>query len=276
MAFTTTAKHALRWLTGVSIVSDIDAGFQALAEDVDGKMAIAEAGAIGSLPTSTVGTPGKLGRFYRATTGQLFFDYGTGWLELAPALTLASAFPTTNLYIGQPVWIQTGAMNTKGLSWPFRYKGAVGTYRWEGLGALPWFEKWRGTSAGSATTAYAPVAAIGGGSVSINAPRAGTYLVRWGYKQTYPSSGSPSQETWVVPVSEPGDARTQAEKDADATYGQWTTTNDVPAGAGDRAGECLVTVPVAGDPIWLEQRNGGTIAWPIVDPWMEITPVACI
>lgn len=277
MAFSTTTKHALRWLTGASNVSDVDAGFQALAEDVDAKMAIADSGAFTSRPTSSGGTPGKVGRLYFATdTSQLFFDYGTGWIELAQAPVVAAAFPTTNLVVGQIVWIQTAAMQTKGLSWPFRYKGAVGTYRWEALNPLPWFEKWRGASGGSATTTYAPITAIGGGSVSINAPRAGIYLVRFGIGRTYPSSGTPIQVSYTVPLSEPGDARTLGEKDQDAIYSQWTTTSDDAGSATMKSAECLVTVPVAGDPIWMEQRCGVTVAWPVENPWMEITPVACI
>ena len=39
MAYVTTLKHALRALTGSSAVADIDAGFLALAEDIDDVMA---------------------------------------------------------------------------------------------------------------------------------------------------------------------------------------------------------------------------------------------
>lgn len=86
--FTQTAKYALRWLTGANVISDIDAGFQALAEDVDSKFAGISAGPLASRPTSSAGTPGIVGRFYLATdTGQVFIDNGTGWIEfpLTPA-----------------------------------------------------------------------------------------------------------------------------------------------------------------------------------------------
>lgn len=83
MPFSTTAKHALRWLTGASVISDIDAGFQALAEDLDSKIAIDDQGSLAGRPTSTPGSPGKTGRYYFATdTGQLFRDNGTGWTEV--------------------------------------------------------------------------------------------------------------------------------------------------------------------------------------------------
>jgi hypothetical protein len=36
--FTTTALNALRWLPGGNLISDVDAGFQALAEDVDARL----------------------------------------------------------------------------------------------------------------------------------------------------------------------------------------------------------------------------------------------
>jgi hypothetical protein len=36
--FTTTALNALRWLPGGNLLSDVDAGFQALAEDVDARL----------------------------------------------------------------------------------------------------------------------------------------------------------------------------------------------------------------------------------------------
>lgn len=86
MAFNTTIKHALRWTTGATNVSDIDAGFQALAEDIDGLMSTADSGLLSARPPSSPGTQGKVGRWYYVTSGPAaglaFFDYGTGW---APA-----------------------------------------------------------------------------------------------------------------------------------------------------------------------------------------------
>jgi microcystin-dependent protein len=84
MPFTTTAKYLLRKMTGASLARDIDDGFAALADDIDGKMVGISEGPIGSRPTSTPGTPGILGRLYRATDegGKLYFDFGTGWTEM--------------------------------------------------------------------------------------------------------------------------------------------------------------------------------------------------
>ena len=81
--FLTTAKYALRKLTGANLIADIDAGFQALADDVDTNMAGWATGPLGSRPTSTAGSPGKAGRIYYTTdTGQAFLDFGTGWIEI--------------------------------------------------------------------------------------------------------------------------------------------------------------------------------------------------
>ena len=78
--YTTTSKHSLRWLTGTNVVSDIDLGFQALAEDIDAKIVAYSQGLLASRPTSTAGSPGIIGRRYYATDlGLSFTDYGTGW-----------------------------------------------------------------------------------------------------------------------------------------------------------------------------------------------------
>jgi hypothetical protein len=84
--FTTTAKYALRWLTGGNLVSDIDAGFQALAEDIDANMAGYASGTVGALPAA-----GKAGRIYRATdTGQVLIDTGSVWQEFPHLSALAT------------------------------------------------------------------------------------------------------------------------------------------------------------------------------------------
>lgn len=80
MAFTTTTKWALRRLTGGSLVSDVDAGFTALADDVDAKLTPYSAGLLASRPVSTPGSPGIAGRVYYVTEfGLEFRDTGTGW-----------------------------------------------------------------------------------------------------------------------------------------------------------------------------------------------------
>lgn len=78
--YATTVKYALRCLTGANVVSDIDAGIQALADDIDGKIATYSQGLLSARPTSTPGTPGIVGRMYGTTDlGLRFTDTGTGW-----------------------------------------------------------------------------------------------------------------------------------------------------------------------------------------------------
>jgi len=269
--FTTTAKHALRWLTGANLVSDIDLGFQALAEDVDGKMAIVDSGSVGSLPTSSPGTPGKLGRLYRATdTGQLFFDYGTGWIDIPARQTPVAAFPTSNLYDGLEVLLLTSAMIAAGVpASRFRYRQAASTLKWEEQGAAPWFQSWAGTSAGFASTSYGQIGAIST-AVQITVPWVGQWLARWGYKFPTPSSGTPTQQTLVVP-SFSGDARSQADKDRDATSSIWIAGGESSTRDG-QTGQCLIQTVTANTNVQMQQRNPGSIAWTLQDPWLELTP----
>ncbi|MCA1571689.1 MAG: tail fiber protein [Chloroflexi bacterium] len=83
MPFTETARHTLRRLTGGSLVSDVDAGFTALADDVDAKMLAGSRGALSIRPDSTPSSPGVINRVYYATDiGLAFLDYGTGWAPI--------------------------------------------------------------------------------------------------------------------------------------------------------------------------------------------------
>lgn len=94
LTFTATAKYALRRLTGGNLVSDIDAGFIALADDIDSLLAPSGQGTLAARPVSTSGSPsGKAGQTYLATDdgsggpdGTLYRDYGTGWavVQIAP------------------------------------------------------------------------------------------------------------------------------------------------------------------------------------------------
>jgi hypothetical protein len=79
--FTTTARNGLRKLAGTSKVSDIDEGFQALADDVDQKMASYSEGATGARPAA-----GQSNRFWKdTTTGILYHDTGAEWEQLIVA-----------------------------------------------------------------------------------------------------------------------------------------------------------------------------------------------
>jgi hypothetical protein len=90
--FTTTTKYALRWLTGTNLISDIDAGFQTLAEDIDASMAGYASGTVAALPAA-----GKAGRIYRATdAARWFVDTGTAWDEIARLGTALGSWRTVS------------------------------------------------------------------------------------------------------------------------------------------------------------------------------------
>jgi microcystin-dependent protein len=84
MPGTPTPKHAIPTLAGSDLVRDIDTNVNSALTAIDSKMVAISEGPIGSRPTSTPGSPGVLGRQYRATDqgGKLYFDFGTGWTEM--------------------------------------------------------------------------------------------------------------------------------------------------------------------------------------------------
>lgn len=68
-----------------------DAAYKAIADAVDAVAAMFGQGTFAARPVSTPANPGKQGRFYMVTsgaeTGQLYYDYGTGWLYVNPPPT---------------------------------------------------------------------------------------------------------------------------------------------------------------------------------------------
>lgn len=103
--YTNTAKYLLRKLTGANLVSDVDAGIAALADDIDGNMAGYSQGVLASRPVSTGGTPGIAGRFYRAIdagpgTNRLYQDTGTSWVEVATVQRLSQAWDPPSVATG--------------------------------------------------------------------------------------------------------------------------------------------------------------------------------
>lgn len=89
--YTTGPRGLIRALKGDSNISDIDAGFLAMATDVETKMANYSSGFASSRPPA-----GAEGRIFRATdTGEISFDTGSAWLAL---LTTPTTFATTGNY----------------------------------------------------------------------------------------------------------------------------------------------------------------------------------
>jgi hypothetical protein len=83
MPGTPTTKYALPTMAGADAANTIDTYSASLATALDGLLTPSSQGAKNVRPTSTVGTPGKLGRTYLATdTGEIFYDYGTGWAQI--------------------------------------------------------------------------------------------------------------------------------------------------------------------------------------------------
>jgi hypothetical protein len=172
--FTTTTKYALRWLTGTNLISDIDAGFQALAEDVDSKFAGFSAGVRSSRPPSTSGSPGIAGRRYRSTdTGQVDEDTGTGWRTVVPALVTALPGSPDD---GQEVDFVADA--TDGVIWRFRYRAASSSaYKWEFVGGPPLTAEVAAFESTAVLNSYVDLATIG---PSITVQLAGEYLISLG------------------------------------------------------------------------------------------------
>lgn len=83
--FGTTTRNALRWLKGASLVSDVDEGFQLLAEDCDTKLVSWWEDTLAKRPAA-----GQPNRFFKATDiNVIFHDTGTIWEPVAPGMVEA-------------------------------------------------------------------------------------------------------------------------------------------------------------------------------------------
>jgi len=92
---TTFGKWALR-APSLGDLPDIPAAFVNLATDLSG-VAMDSQGSFASRPTSSVGTPGKSGRFYTATDLQgspILRDFGTGWRAVSEGFGTFAQRPT--------------------------------------------------------------------------------------------------------------------------------------------------------------------------------------
>lgn len=81
----TTPRMSLRYPSGTDVVN-IDLDLSELAADIDATAVMFGQGTLSARPTSTPGSPGKQGRMYYATdTGHVYWDHGTGWVDVGPA-----------------------------------------------------------------------------------------------------------------------------------------------------------------------------------------------
>lgn len=257
--FTTTAKHALRWLTGGNIISDIDAGFQALAEDLDAIIATADSGVLASRPTSTGGTPGKRGRWYYATdTAQLFFDYGTGWLDVLTRPTVVQTMPTLNLYLGQIVHFQSAAMLTAGVGpWICRWVPS----RWKIMAADPLLSEAVTGGAISTTGAFADLAAGAGAAPSVVIPWLGDYWVEHGCESYSDNPGVNLSQSFSVGATAP--------LDYDAALRTSAVGGVAPSGQMRGVRKNAVTAAAAITLKWKIQADVGHFE----KRWLKVTPL---
>lgn len=104
----------------------------------------------------------------------------------APVAVIVSSLPGSPTD-GQEILFQTSAMATAGVP-PYRLRyrsGASGSYKWDVIGAVPWFAEVT-TQQSTSSNAYVDLATAG---PSITVPLAGDYLVEGG-AATYASAGA--------------------------------------------------------------------------------------
>lgn len=73
----------------LSAQADVPADLLALVNSLDSRTVIFSSGTLAARPVSTAGSPGTLGRMYLQTDTSpqfLWFDYGTGWVGIGPAV----------------------------------------------------------------------------------------------------------------------------------------------------------------------------------------------
>lgn len=86
-SFLTTTRNALRYMIGTDLISDIDAGFQALAEDVDTRMASYSQDTLAKRPAA-----GRPNAFFKATDkNAIWHDTGSAFEPIAPNLVIRAA-----------------------------------------------------------------------------------------------------------------------------------------------------------------------------------------
>lgn len=89
-----TSRMGLATILGADNANTIDTTQAAAMATLDANAAMFAQGTFATRPTSSGGSPGKTGRLYYATdTGQVFYDFGTGWIQLFPV-------PDAEAYLG--------------------------------------------------------------------------------------------------------------------------------------------------------------------------------
>lgn len=175
----TTTRWALPYPAGTD-VPDVPLWMQSLAVALD-NVAMDDQGTLAARPVSTVGSPGKRGRYYLVTgdptpanNGRLWRDNGAGWDEIVTNVPVVTALPGTP-YDGQE--IRFLADSTNGVVWHLKYRaGSASAYKWEFLGGGRLTDNIV-TQQGTNSAAYVGLATAG---PSVTVPLAGDFLVEIG------------------------------------------------------------------------------------------------
>ena len=91
-------------------------------------------------------------------------------------LSIVSALPGSPVD-GQIIYYQNAAMAALGIVWPLRYRAAAsGSYKWEAVGASPWWAEIKAQQDAAVGSAYVDFATAG---PSITVPLAGDYVLEY-------------------------------------------------------------------------------------------------
>lgn len=99
-SYNTTALNALRWLPGGNLISDIDAGFQALAEDVDARLGGHGYAEVNTSQTTTAVGPADLATAGPSVTVTLPTN-GIVVIRAQATLTIAGGGATASVYLDE-------------------------------------------------------------------------------------------------------------------------------------------------------------------------------
>jgi hypothetical protein len=181
-------------------VPDVDGDILKIVNALESLGAQYGMGTLANLPTSTPGSPGKVGRFYIVTSGtglgQLHFDFGTGWIYLNPDQTPADGSVTVAklaaTLTGIGAKIPAGEITSSHIVDGTIVAGDIANALKPSAGAGASTEALRalGTAAGTALAGNAAAAQVvtavysasraNGQTYSITAPTAGTYILEFG------------------------------------------------------------------------------------------------
>jgi hypothetical protein len=233
----------------------------AIKDWLEGNAAITSSGLLGARPTSSPGSPGIIGRRYRATDAfATFRDTGTGWELEAQTPQVVTALPTgTGIpFDGQEVFFLADA--TDGILWHARYRAASPfASKWDVLEAMPWVKYVATQQSLPPTDAlYHDLTTVG---PQLTIPVVGDYRIDHGAVML---SGAADSAWASVKFS-----ATEA-SDADAARAvQVSTAPGLPFSAPERT----VKTIAAGTVVKQRYRNGGaqTATWQ--DRWLRVTPL---